>query len=1732
MLKHLRLFAAFVFAAICSGASALQPTVRAGSISMSGGIKPASTGVTSTTSTTPTTTASGDVNVSRGSALSKFTPTVVPISTGNNNNNVSSSVLAELQEQINDLRSAQLGLEQNQITRDDVETTVESSIKNLDITTTNRDLKNALSEIRSTNQGLSTSLSTIQQRADDFTNSLNNDIDNRLKVRGLIDANNQVSFANKSDIEPNVLAQKIVADTTATQTLANKIQPKENEIREIITDELTDVGVLKNGALDVEKKGQVQVTEATVTNALRNSQNFKNMVSEEVATKGYVTETALNSRDFVTNAALNSKKFVTSDSDTIRNLATKEDIAPATIAAAIADSAAATAALTGKVGTDEAAVNRLILQGLKDKDILTNGGELNVAKTSDITAEKIAEKIANSANAKQTLNGQIGPNATEVDNLISTKLKSKGILSNDANETLQLATKNEVSALDSKFALKGEVGTDEAAVKALIKSDLQKRGVIDDKENLAIATDSEVSSLSGTVRSLQATVDGDVNTSGSLLYRIKNNSEIRAALKGVDGKDGTSYKLKGTVANYASLPKTNNTEGDGWFTKDSGLLYVYNCDSSGQNCGYPSINNGMDIKGEKGESAWYAYCTEIDRNGKTNLEKIITPLYSTVTSCDKFTSAQYNAIMGGARAYCLSLANDGANLDLSTGIGKKLSTVLGSTQMSNFKRASDVQSRIKMTGFKDVDSSKNFVEACEEKYNEIMSGNDGEDAKSAEQVYCEAQAENYPSGTTNLTLIKQLYTSVSSCADFTPEMYNAIMGGAKAYCLSLAQNPTKLVATTGIGLKLEQALGKGVVSNLKTSKVATKVSVNGTEKNFVLACEEKYNEIMSGADGKGYTLKGTVPTYANLPTTNNTEGDGWYVKSNGMLYVYRCDDNGANCGYPTEDKGIPMKGEPGDNGETAWHAYCMETDSNGVSNLTKIITPLYSTVTDCDKFTSSQYNAIMGGAKAYCLSLVQKIDTIDLNEGIGKRLAKTFTTEKIQSLKSADGIQNKLKIKTFGTSKNLNFIDACEEKYNEIMAGEDGEDAESPELAYCKAPAANYTDGTTNLTLARKLFNNSSLECSDFTAAMYAKMIGGADAFCADLTATFNKVDLTKGAGLKIAKVYASQKGVDLSVAKDALTTLKNKTPAARLADTNFSILQACRDNYNSIMSGEDAESPELAYCKAPAANYTDGTTNLILARKLFNNSTLECSEFTAAMYAKMIGGADAFCADLTATFNKVDLTKGAGLKIAKVYASQKGVDLSAAKTALTTLQNKTPAARLADTNFSILQACRDNYNSIMSGEDAETAWHAYCVAQNENDSTKTNLTAIITPLYPTVTKCDQFTSTQYNAIMGGASAYCLSLAQDISASRLSDFNSGIGKRLNTQLKADNGQTVADLKGKNLSVILNNKFNGSKTFVKACEEKYNEIMAGADGAKGENGDDGKSAAETWCEAHLMKNNIVAVPLSPAKMARAYDKLSKISSTYAAKITVNKTAGNGYFTDMASCLAAVAADPDLMGGESEADAKYNELQASEIKNNKFVLANAFTGLSNHRSGFRDTYLKGQKGDDGADGVTFTPTFDSSTGKISWSSSKSGVSAPAAMKVAKTDSELGTLALNAVKTGLGGDSSSNLSTLITNKASNAIGSQAVTMDDLVNYINAGLFKVGSNTVTLNTDFTTSGLSSGETASLQKLSGAGNSSDNTKRIGTVNGTCNTNGVCSVSKTSATGSKTDYNLTPILNP
>ena len=221
-----------------------------------------------------------------------------------------------------------------------------NQFQTVNLTTTNRDLKNALTDIRSDNQSLRSSLNSIQQQADGFGDSLGENIDNRLKVRGLIDSNNRVSFANKSDIEPATLAQNLTSNTYSKTILKNELQPSTDTIKGIIADDLKDREILANdGSLNVEKKGAIQINESTVTNALRNSNAFKNMISDEVATKGYVTETALEDKDYITTTDLNSKNYLTSNSAAIRDLATKSEIAPDYMATKLVGNSTAKATL-------------------------------------------------------------------------------------------------------------------------------------------------------------------------------------------------------------------------------------------------------------------------------------------------------------------------------------------------------------------------------------------------------------------------------------------------------------------------------------------------------------------------------------------------------------------------------------------------------------------------------------------------------------------------------------------------------------------------------------------------------------------------------------------------------------------------------------------------------------------------------------------------------------------------------------------------------------------------------------------------------------------------------------------------------------------------------------------------------------------------------------------------------------------------------------------------------------------------------------------------------------------------------------------------------------------------------------------------------------------------------------------------------------------------------------------
>jgi hypothetical protein len=62
---------------------------------------------------------------------------------------------------------------------------------------------------------------------------------------------------------------------------------------------------------------------------------------------------------------------------------------------------------------------------------------------------------------------------------------------------------------------------------------------------------------------------------------------------GARGADGTSVKIKGSVASSASLPTSGNVAGDGWVAQDTGRLWVY---------GTTSFSDVGPFKGDKGDT--------------------------------------------------------------------------------------------------------------------------------------------------------------------------------------------------------------------------------------------------------------------------------------------------------------------------------------------------------------------------------------------------------------------------------------------------------------------------------------------------------------------------------------------------------------------------------------------------------------------------------------------------------------------------------------------------------------------------------------------------------------------------------------------------------------------------------------------------------------------------------------------------------------------------------------------------------------------------------------------------------------------------------------------------------------------------------------------------------------------------------------------------------------------------
>ena len=753
----------------CSAAFAIQPTVRAGSISLNSGIKPATNAITKNTT-------SAALTAARGSALPKFSGNVV--STGISNNTTQNNALDELRQQINEIKTTQQGL----ATRDDVN----NAIATADLPNANSNLNNALTQIRSTNETLQSSVDSIQQQTDQFSETFNTNVDNRLKVRGLIDSTNAPAF------------------------------PTENKIRDII--------------------------DATAE------------------TKGYVT-----------NTALNAKNFVTADSDTILNLATKADIQPATLATNIAH--------------DEDAKNALHDAGFaKNSDLTDLVTELDA--TNLVKVRDLEPFITDTDLDAELITDRLGDTYVKTDKFtkdeIVTKLGDEYVKDTDFAGKLAssgVATNESVTELASN-------------VQGLSTNVQTLSGNLDTVSGNLNTLSGNVGTLSGNVQTLTTKVNGGVNDEGSMLHDIYTNETIRAALKGDQGEQGVqgekgekgekgdpgepgisgaSFDFRGTRESApADNECTTATRGTTYYNSVDGNMYICSCSGdTNDTCAYAAapVRGGDGAQGEPGLPAKpvaQEYC-----ENNINIVSALYPAYSTVESCATFPYNYYNAITTGAKAYCISLVARSVDLTTNYGIGAKLESTFGTGTVTKL-RTDGLAARV---------NEKSFVDECEERYNEIMSGTDGEDAKTPEQVYCE----------TNFEIVHALYSNYvvrpEDCADatkFSSDRYAAILGGAKAYCLSLSQNALTLDLNAGIGKKLVDTFGADKMQEFKSSPtLESRINISGfkvskegdqTDK-FIPACETRYNEIMSGDKGdKGDTGENGEDGKTFKPIFNPTTG--------------------------------------------------------------------------------------------------------------------------------------------------------------------------------------------------------------------------------------------------------------------------------------------------------------------------------------------------------------------------------------------------------------------------------------------------------------------------------------------------------------------------------------------------------------------------------------------------------------------------------------------------------------------------------------------------------------------------------------------------------------------------------------------------------------------------------------------------------------------------------------------
>ncbi|MBP5794498.1 MAG: hypothetical protein J6W41_00570 [Alphaproteobacteria bacterium] len=884
--------------------------------------------------------------------------------------------IAALQQQIDELVRKQTQIQDN------LPTTVQTAIKNSDLTKNDsfNDAISELQESVISDSAIDSKINEklVEQGIVDTGGNLlvaTTDEIQPIPLSQKLESTLAVKFAKKADLTPSKIATNIANDNTAVTTLSNRIGTDENTVKNLIKSDLQKRGIVdNNNQLQVATKSELPVINTeTVSAVLQNTPAFDNLVTQNLTNRGiYDANNQLQlikkseiTPDFLATK-LDSKYAKTGDITTLSNrlstiqdgdentsgsianklktagFASVSDITPESLSQKldgvyVRPSAITPTALSDKLEnifvtpTELSNKNYATSSNLNDLsnrisdtiNTLATKSEVSeldnrFAKTTDVTPEKIATAIAGSSTAQETLSGKIGPNADQVNTIVTEKLKRKGILSNDSNETLQVATKDEINNTNATISsvqnditnLQTQANTIannqltrtdvENTIKSVdlttennkLKNKLAALDAIDAKVITADNADDVLKDKYATkaLESTVANLDGDITNQNSLLYKIKNNPEIRTALKGDPGTGGSAY-----------IPVLDDDGNLSWQDETGATI---------TSLGTKNIRGQQGTPGQDGATFVPIFNSETGKISWTRGTSGQTPSDMKIAKTDSELG---------------ELVTDKISKD--TTFAKKTDIFTdGTTTLKTGLLPSDLVRTNTLTDYaKTTDVFENGKLIASKLPSGIITDSNLDDVISAKKIITD----------NNLTakkLTDTLGDTYLTDSDLTASKLSGKLTGlyASADSVSASNLATKLngtfaakstvdtLSTTINNLDGDISNQNSLLYKIKNnSEIRTALkgdpgtSVTIPDVTSALKSDQNFLDSVKGRDGTSYTLKGSVQSYTNLPTTDNIKGDGWYVKSNGLLYVYSCDSNNTNCAYPAENDGLPFKGDDG-----------------------------------------------------------------------------------------------------------------------------------------------------------------------------------------------------------------------------------------------------------------------------------------------------------------------------------------------------------------------------------------------------------------------------------------------------------------------------------------------------------------------------------------------------------------------------------------------------------------------------------------------------------------------------------------------------------------------------------------------------------------------------------------------------------------------------------------------------